>query len=43
MEIHEDWGTTEEGLRRLKDCDVVFCCVDKFARACRSTTSRTRT
>jgi hypothetical protein len=31
MEIYEDWGTTEEGLLRLKDCDVVFCCVDKFA------------
>jgi len=31
METYEDWGTTEEGLRRLKDCDIVFCCVDKFA------------
>lgn len=31
MEVYEDWGTTEEGLRRLKDCDMVFCCVDKFA------------
>jgi hypothetical protein len=31
MEVYEDLGTTEEGLRRLKDCDIVFCCVDKFA------------
>jgi hypothetical protein len=31
METYEDWGTTEEGLRRVKDCDIVFCCVDKFA------------
>ncbi len=31
IEAYEDWATTEEGLRRLKDCDVVFCCVDKFA------------
>lgn len=26
-----DWGTTTEGLHRLRDCDVVFCCVDKLA------------
>jgi molybdopterin-synthase adenylyltransferase len=26
-----DWGTTEEGLRQLKDCDLVFCCVDRLA------------
>jgi molybdopterin-synthase adenylyltransferase len=25
------WGTSAEGLRGLKDCDVIFCCVDKFA------------
>lgn len=31
IKTYEDWGTTEEGLRRLKDCDIVFCCVDKFA------------
>jgi hypothetical protein len=31
IEVYEDWGTTEEGLHRLKDCDLVFCCVDKFA------------
>jgi hypothetical protein len=31
MEVYEDWGTTAEGLKRLKDCDVIFCCVDKFA------------
>ncbi len=31
MEVYEDWATTEIGLRQLKDCDIVFCCVDKFA------------
>jgi len=31
MEVYEAWGTTDEGLRSLKDCDIVFCCVDKFA------------
>jgi molybdopterin-synthase adenylyltransferase len=31
IEVHEAWGTTDEGLRSLKDCDIVFCCVDKFA------------
>jgi hypothetical protein len=25
-----DWATTEEGLQQLKDCDIVFCCVDRF-------------
>ena len=25
------WGTTSEGLIGLKDCDIVFCCVDRFA------------
>jgi hypothetical protein len=30
MEVYEDWGTTAEALRHLKDCDVVFCCVDKL-------------
>jgi hypothetical protein len=25
------WGTTVEGLNGLKDCDVVFCCVDRLA------------
>ena len=24
-------GHDRRGLRRLKDCDIVFCCVDKFA------------
>jgi len=27
----QDWGTSNEGLRGLKDCDIIFCCVDKFA------------
>jgi len=27
----EDWATTAAGLTGLKDCDIVFCCVDKFA------------
>lgn len=27
----DDWATTREGIVSLKDCDVVFCCVDKFA------------
>lgn len=25
------WGTSEEGLRGLKDCDIVLCCVDRLA------------
>lgn len=24
------WATTAPGLAQLKDCDIVFCCVDKF-------------
>lgn len=31
VEIYQDWATTELGLRQLKDCDIIFCCVDKFA------------
>ena len=31
VEVYEDWATTEVGLRQLKDCDIIFCCVDKFA------------
>jgi hypothetical protein len=31
VEVYEDWATTEQGLRQLRDCDIVFCCVDKFA------------
>jgi hypothetical protein len=31
VEVYEDWATTETGLRQLKDCDIIFCCVDKFA------------
>lgn len=28
---HKEWGTSKAGIQRLKDCDLVFCCVDKFA------------
>jgi hypothetical protein len=31
FEAIEDWATTKDGIVSLKDCDVVFCCVDKFA------------
>jgi hypothetical protein len=31
VEAVEDWATSEESLQRLKDCDLIFCCVDKFA------------
>jgi hypothetical protein len=31
MKCWQDWGTTTEGLKGLKDCDIIFCCVDKFA------------
>lgn len=31
MDVYEDWATSAEALKRLKDCDIVFCCVDKFA------------
>jgi molybdopterin-synthase adenylyltransferase len=31
IETYNAWATTEEGLRQLKDCDVIFCCVDKLA------------
>src|SRR5260370_4009456 len=31
IEVYEDWATTAESLTRLKDCDLIFCCVDKFA------------
>jgi hypothetical protein len=31
IEVFEDWATTADGLTRLKDCDLIFCCVDKFA------------
>jgi len=31
VEIYQDWATTEQGLRQLRDCDIIFCCVDKFA------------
>lgn len=30
-EVHEDWATSAKGLVALKDCDVIFCCVDKLA------------
>jgi hypothetical protein len=29
-EPNHTWATTADGLARLKDCDLVFCCVDKF-------------
>jgi molybdopterin-synthase adenylyltransferase len=28
---HEDWGTTSDSIRELKDCDIIFSCVDKLA------------
>jgi hypothetical protein len=31
IEAFEEWATSEEALQRLKDCDIIFCCVDKFA------------
>jgi hypothetical protein len=31
IDVYEDWATTEHGLSQLKDCDIIFCCVDKFA------------
>lgn len=31
VETFADWATTAEGLKKLRDCDVVFCCVDKLA------------
>lgn len=31
IEVYEDWATTAEALTRLKDCDLIFCCIDKFA------------
>jgi hypothetical protein len=31
VQVYEDWATTELGCRQLKDCDIIFCCVDKFA------------
>ena len=31
IEVFEDWATSEESLERLKDCDIILCCVDKFA------------
>ena len=31
VEPIDGWGTSEEGLRGLKDCDLIFSCVDKFA------------
>jgi hypothetical protein len=31
FEAFDDWATSETALKRLKDCDIIFCCVDKFA------------
>ena len=28
---YEDWATSADGLWGLKDCDIVFSCVDRFA------------
>lgn len=31
LQEHPQWGTTNEALRQLKDCDVIFSCVDMLA------------
>lgn len=31
IEVYDAWGTTVEALAHLKDCDIIFSCVDKFA------------
>jgi hypothetical protein len=31
IEPHEAWGTSAEALAELRDCDVIFSCVDLFA------------
>jgi molybdopterin-synthase adenylyltransferase len=31
VEPFEDWATSEESLEQLKDCDIIFSCVDKLA------------
>jgi len=31
IEAFEEWATGAEALKRLKDCDIIFCCVDRFA------------
>jgi hypothetical protein len=31
VEVFEQWGTTEQGLKQLRDCDLVFSCIDKLA------------
>lgn len=31
FESIQNWATSAEGLKALKDCDLIFCCVDKFA------------
>ncbi|MDB6019629.1 MAG: Sulfur carrier protein adenylyltransferase ThiF [Pedosphaera sp.] len=31
LKVFDDWGTSAKGLRQLKDCDVIFSCVDKLA------------
>lgn len=30
IEVFEECGTSAEALQRLKDCDLIFCCVDKL-------------
>jgi len=31
LEEHYEWGTTAHALRRLRDCDVFFSCVDRLS------------
>jgi ThiF family protein len=31
IEAYDEWGTTAAALTLLKDCDIIFSCVDKFA------------
>src|SRR2546421_6250321 len=31
FEAFSSWATTSESLTQLRDCDLLFCCVDQFA------------
>jgi hypothetical protein len=31
LETFLDWATSDTGMKQMKDCDLVFCCVDKLA------------
>jgi hypothetical protein len=31
LETFADWATSSTGMKQMKDCDVVFCCVDRLA------------